>query len=103
MIKSVGRFVTRPIGDGNSDLLLGSLMKGMSDYLIANYIYEIREVLGVLTIVPIGDCMVPESNINGSSLSCTWGMEYQYVGQVAGKWLLVSKQEYEELNNDTDE
>jgi hypothetical protein len=30
-------------------------------------------------------------------------MEYQYVGQVAGKWLLVSKQEYEELNNDTDE
>lgn len=52
-MKTVARILTRLQGEGDG-LFLGALFKGGSAYFKPNTIYEIRDVLGVLTIVEVG-------------------------------------------------
>lgn len=52
-MKTVARIVTRLQGEGDG-LFLGALFKGGDDYFKPNTIYEIKDVLGTLTIVEVG-------------------------------------------------
>lgn len=55
MTLTVGRFTIRPTTDGRGDLILGVMFKTQDGIeLRAGHVYELREVLGVTTIVDVG-------------------------------------------------
>lgn len=93
----IARFVTRPDGDGGCDILLGAMIKNQNRKLEPNCIYEIREIFGELVILKVGESLVSENSVYESPLRVTWHQEYQQVGIIAGKYLLVSREEFEKM------
>lgn len=57
----IARFATRHLDGqpGATDLFLGLMLKSACSALKPDWVYEIREVLGELMIVPIGPCADP--------------------------------------------
>lgn len=53
MISTAARFVTRMQGEGDG-LFVGTLFKSAQGVLKPNTVYEIRDVMGTLTVVEIG-------------------------------------------------
>lgn len=96
-MRTVARFVTRPTGDGRSDIILGALMAHQEGDLKPNTVYEIYDCLGVLGIREVGESLVSEKSVSDSPIRVTWCQQYQDVGIQAGKYLLISRQEYEKL------
>ncbi|MBW4460525.1 MAG: hypothetical protein KME47_09830 [Nodosilinea sp. WJT8-NPBG4] len=67
-MKSVARFTIRPNGD-KDDLILGGVSRDSP--LKSGRIYEIREILGVLTIVDLGPSEIKiKRNRTGASWNC---------------------------------
>ncbi len=52
-MKTVARFITRMQGKDDG-LFIGSLFKGGEEFFEPNTVYEIREILGTLTIKKVG-------------------------------------------------
>ena len=61
-MKTVARFTTRHVDGkpGETDLFLGVMMKACSKVLKPDTVYEIRDVLGELMIVPVGPIANPK-------------------------------------------
>lgn len=93
----IARFVTRPTGRGNSDIILGAFMQGDQSIFKPNTIYELYDVLGTINVREVGPSLVAEGNVDHSPLGVSWNMQYQDVGIRAGKYLLISRDEYEHL------
>ena len=62
-MEPIARFTIRPNGD-RADLIIGG--NGKNSPLKSNRVYEIREVLGELIIVDIGECAMDKSKWNHS-------------------------------------
>lgn len=93
----IARFVTRPTGRGTSDIILGAFMKGDQGMFKPNTIYELYELLGTIQIREVGPSLVAEGKVSDSPIRVTWAQQYQDVGIQAGKYLLISQDEYEHL------
>ena len=101
MITSVGRFVTRLQGEGDG-LFVGSLFKSGKGLLKPNTVYEIRDVMGTLTIVEIGqgqgagpDNCISSSMADGETLF-HWGQDIGYILADAGAALFLTADEMKE-------
>jgi hypothetical protein len=73
-MQALARFAIRPADDGytSGDLILGAMFRDQSSGLLnPNHVYEVREVLGVLTLVEVGESAMgmypPESTAKGKS------------------------------------
>ena len=89
------RFVTRPIGDGASDLILGAFLRNGQKALKPNTIYQMGEFLGEITVTEVGPSLVSEGAVADSPIRVTWCQSYEYVAVQAGQYLLISQKEYE--------
>ena len=73
---TLARFVTRPTGDGTSDILMGAFMKPNQGPFEPNTVYEIYELMGTLMIRKIGKSLVVEGDtpISDSPIGCSWNL-----------------------------
>lgn len=96
----IARFITRPKGDGTSDLVIGTLMNTdvANDYLKPNTIYELYEILGVMQIREVGQSLIGENACSESPVGAAWIQAYPSVVSTAGRYLLISVEEYRQLN-----
>jgi len=100
-MKTVARILTRLQGDGDG-LFVGVLMGGELDYFKPNTIYEIKDVLGALTIVEAGRATgagpnnCSSKNLDYSKTQFHWGSE---IGHVIdhGKEIFLTEKEYFDL------
>lgn len=105
MFKTVARIVTRFQGEGDG-LFLGALMRGGRDHLKPNTIYEIRDVMGVLTIVEAGRatgaCSGEDSNCSSETMQdprCqfSWAMDIGNILSQYNKTMFLTETEYIQL------
>jgi len=95
-MKSIARFITRPsnIPGSTPDLLIGGFYRN-NDVIPAGRVFEIREVLGVLTIVDLGPSALgvdlQENSVRGD---ICWSNSVSHLLEVGGTTLLLTKQEY---------
>jgi len=83
-MKTVARILTRLQGEGDG-LFVGALFKGGTEFFKPNTIYEIRECLGELRIVEVGqasgagpdNCASTRLHDNGTQFS--WASEIGHV------------------------
>ena len=105
-MKTLARFVIRPADNGytRGDLILGAMLQEQDTELLKpNHIYEICEVLGVLTLVDMGESamgMYPpqaqlDSHLRGL-VSPGWCSEVGYVLSAGGGQHLVTRSEKEQ-------
>ena len=103
-MKTLARFAIRPADNGytRGDLILGAMFKEQdTDLLKPNHVYEIREVLGVLTLVDVGESamgMYPaecktDTPLKGMVSHAGWCSEVGYVLSVGGGRHLVTREE----------
>lgn len=103
-MKALARFAIRPADDGykQGDLILGAMFREQDGNLLKpNHVYEIREVLGVLTIVDMGQSamgMYPAyatttSPLKGMVPHAGWCSEVGYVLSVGQGMHLVTRNE----------
>lgn len=87
-MKTVARIITRLQGEEDG-LFIGTLMEGGKEHFKPNTVYEIREVLGTLTIVEIsrGIGLGPDNGSNGKinehGRLFHWAED---IGSILGKW-----------------
>lgn len=91
-MQTLARFVIRPNEQGQGDLVLGAMFKAQNAELLSpNKVYEIREVVGTLMIVPVGDAHIannkrPADDAHG----ICWGNDISYILDVGnGRHLLT--------------
>jgi hypothetical protein len=90
-MKTLARFVCRPTKDGRGDVILGVMFKDQNpDVLAPNRIYEIREIMGVATLVDVGEAAITD-NPNTSLLpGCTWFSPFGDIPELsAGRFILT--------------
>lgn len=96
------RFVTRPTGDdGKSDLVIGACFQSQS-FIKPNTVYEATEIMGVITVKEVGESwMTMYVNSEGRSPAAgpytCWGNDVGTVMAGAGKTLMLSREELEDL------
>lgn len=100
-MKQVGRFVTRMQGEGDG-LFIGTIFKQAAGKLKPNTVYEIREVMGVLQIVEVGqgigagpDNCVSNSMSEGKT-PFHWGSDIGHTMDCFGKIMFLTYEEYME-------
>lgn len=104
-MKPLARFAIRPADDAyaTGDLILGAMFRDQSSGLLKpNHVYEIREVLGVLTLVEVGESamgMYPSNATTTSPLKgmvplVGWCSEIGYVLSVGQGQHLVTRDEF---------
>lgn len=104
-MKTLARFAIRPADDNYStgDLILGALYKEQDNTLLKpNNVYEIREVLGVLTLVDMGESAMglypsqskDQSFRRGLVPHSGWISDVGYILGVSSGQHLVTRQEY---------
>ena len=88
MFETHARFVTRGTdGDsGDVDLLIGTSFKGSC--LKPNTVYSIKDIMGQLTLVEEGVSHLTKRD---------WSLEFQDVVVRNGKFMWLTKEEYEQL------
>jgi hypothetical protein len=105
-MRTLARFAIRPADDtyAKGDLILGAMFREQDTNLLKpNHVYEIREILGVLTLVEVGESamgMYPaEAHINSSLRGMVshagWCSEVGYVLSAGGGQHLVTRSEKE--------
>jgi hypothetical protein len=104
-MKTVARIVTRM--QGNDDgLFLGALFKGGRDYFKPNTIYEIKDILGALTIVEVGRATGagPDNcsslKLDYSKVQFSWCSDIGYVMSLGGRQFLTEKEYLGSLNKE---
>lgn len=101
MINTVARFVTRLQGEGDG-LFIGSLLKSGQGVLKPNTVYEIRDVMGALTIVEIGQGIGAGSDNCVSNMMAEgktpfhWGSDIGHTLVCFGKIMFLTYEEYQE-------
>ena len=99
-MKTVARFVTRLQGDGDG-LFIGALMS--QGVFKPNTVYEIKEILGELTIQEVGmACGAGPDNCVSSSLGdgktmFHWGCEIGHIIAMHGRHMFLTIEEYKAL------
>lgn len=97
-MKIVARFITRLQGEDDG-LFIGSLFKNGKDLFKPNTVYEIRDVLGTLTIVEVGQGVGAGSD-NCVSTKITHQTPFhwaQHIGEILdyhGKVMFLTMKEY---------
>lgn len=102
MITTLARLITR-LQDDNDGLFIGSLLKGGKDYFKPNTVYEIRDIMGTLTIVEVGqgsgagprNCASPKLHENGTTFS--WNMKVGNIVEDEQKHLFLTLDEKKEF------
>ena len=103
-MKALARFAIRPADDGytQGDLILGAMFREQDTSLLKpNHVYEIREVLGVLTLVDMGESAMGTYPANATTTSPLKGMvphtgwcsEVGYILEVSQGAHLVTRDE----------
>ena len=101
-MKTAARFVTRLQGDGDG-LFIGALMS--QGVFKPNTVYEIKEVLGELTIQEVGmACGAGPDNCVSSSLGdgktmFHWGCEIGHIIAMHGSHMFLTLKEYADLRS----
>jgi len=101
MIKPVARFVTRLQGEGDG-LFVGSLFASAKGVLKPNTVYEIRDVMGTLTIVEVGQGVgAGQDNCVSNMMSegktpFHWGSDIGHTLDCFGKIMFLTYEEYQE-------
>lgn len=98
-MQRIARIVTRPSNDEGTecDLLLGSMMRNKGKMLKPNTIYDIVECLGTLNLVEAGESLISSHGVKDSPIGVTWLLEYQDVAVYAGKYLLITREEFDSI------
>jgi hypothetical protein len=88
-VKTQARFIVRPADEEGKqgDLMVGSLFKGASE-LKPNYIYEIVEIMGVLTLKELGESSMTKN---------AWMREYAELMVTHKTQMTLTKREIDEL------
>lgn len=104
MITTVARIVTRLQGEGDG-LFVGALFKNGRKHFKPNTIYEIRDIMGVLTIVEVGratgagpdNCISTKLHDKGTQFS--WCSN---IGSVIdhGESIFLTSDEYSEMQTE---
>lgn len=100
-MKTVARMITRPVDDGSDAPNLGlvAFFHGQSA-LKANRVYEIREVLGELVVVDIGEnVLVGKTEAERKGMPC-WGQDVSTILNQGGRNLYLTKAEYASICKD---
>lgn len=96
MRKPVARVVTRLQGEGDG-LIVGSLMQGGKGLLDPNTVYQLEECLltGDIVLKKVGKSVVAESGETcaDSPLGVHWAMNVSDILSIAGKYLMLSREE----------
>lgn len=96
----VARLVTRLQGEGDG-LIIGSLLKSGQGLLEPNTVYELGECMlsGDLILRKVGKSLVAVSGetCDSSPLNVHWAMDLSNILAHAGKYLMLSKEEYKSL------
>jgi hypothetical protein len=88
-MKTLARFVIRPAKGKRGDLILGLMFKDQSPELRPDRIYEIRDILGALTIVDVGESAIKTHGKN-SVIQESWGWSVNDIlNQSAGRFILT--------------
>jgi hypothetical protein len=96
-MKTVARILTRLQGDTDG-LFVGSLFKGGRDYFKPNTIYEIVDILGVLTIKEVGRATgagqdnCSSSKLDYSKVQFTWNTNIGHVFDCGSSMFLTEKE-----------
>ena len=98
-MKTVARFVTRLQGDGDG-LFIGALMS--QGVFKPNTVYEIKEILGELTIQEVGmacgagpdNCV---SSLGDGKTMFHWGCEIGHIIAMHGRHMFLTIEEYKAL------
>lgn len=106
-MRTVARILTRFQGEGDG-LFIGVLFKGGLDYFKPNTIYEIKEILGALTIVEVGRATgagpnnCSSRNLDYSKVQFSWSSE---IGHVIdhGAGIFLTEKEHIALKKEQDE
>lgn len=104
-MKTLARFAIRPADNGytRGDLILGAMFSNQDTRLLKpNHVYEIREVLGVLTLVDMGESAMgmypPQAQLDSplrGLVSPGWCSDVGYVLGAGGGQHLVTRSEKE--------
>lgn len=105
-MRALARFVIRPADDSmaTGDAIIGAMFREQDpDFLRPNQVYEIREVLDTLVIVPVGESMMgmypPEATADVKSKSLIsgtgWINELSWIMGVGGGYHLVTREEWQ--------
>lgn len=106
-MRALARFAIRPADDAyaTGDLILGAMFRDQSSGLLKpNHVYEIREVMGVLALVEVGESvmgMYPREATTtnphkGMVPGVGWCSEVGYVLSVAGGQHLIAREELQQ-------
>jgi hypothetical protein len=95
-MKPILRFVTR-LADEGDGLIVGSVLKCGRDHFKPNTIYELIDICGTVTLREVGESLIGVHNHKESPFKVTWSSEIEYILACMGKYLLICKEEYEEL------
>ena len=101
MINTVARFVTRLQGKGDG-LFVGTLLKSGQGVFKPNTVYEIHDVMGVLTIVEIGQGVgAGQDNCVSNMMSegktpFHWGSDIGHTLNCFSKIMFLTYEEYQE-------
>jgi hypothetical protein len=99
MNKSVARFITRMQGEGDG-LFIGSVFQGGKELFKPNTVYEIRDVLGTLTIVEVGEGQGTNSGsgevYNSPGVLFHWGQEIGNILDSWHKYIFLTRDEYKQ-------
>lgn len=107
-MKTVARMITRLQGEGDG-LFIGALLKEGKGVLKPNTVYEIREVMGVLQIVEIGQgCGAGDDNCASNKMadgktSFHWAQDIGNIIACHGKHMFLTLKEYLSLYNSKEE
>ena len=98
-MKTVARFVTRLQGEGDG-MFIGAVFHAGKDSFKPNTVYEIREVLGALTIVEVGQGIgAGPDNCSNQVMSdgknpFHWAEDIGHIIACQGRLLFLTMQEY---------
>jgi len=103
MNNAIGRLLTRGSDDTNTqvDLIIGAAFKNKEgvDRLKPDRIYEIRECLGVLTLVDIGASEVKQPDYENPEKTehMNWTHSFKHLATYNGVTYLLTEDEYAEM------
>ena len=104
-MKTVARIATRLQGEDDG-LFLGALFKGGRAYFKPNTIYEIKDILGTLTIVEVGRATgagpnnCSSMNLDYSKVQFSWCSDISHVMCLGGRQFLTEEEYLGSLNNE---
>lgn len=91
----IARFTIRPEGDKGS-IILGAMfnLPSAQQALKAGIIYEIREIMGELVVVEIGES---ELQLDANRTSVSWNHSVNDILECGGKYIFLTKDEIDNL------